>query len=157
MKNKRISINNIKKLAKKYKVQGKKIVFTNGCFDLIHEGHIRYLDKAKKLGDILIVGINSDKSVRKIKGGGRPILNEKERVIILSSLEMIDYIIVFNEDDPIELIKKIQPQYHVKGGDYKPKDLKETKTVEKYNGKIVIIPFVKGKSTTNIINKIKNI
>ena len=155
MKSKKKSLREIVHIVNKLKSQGKTIVFTNGCFDLLHEGHIRYLAKAKKSGDILIVGLNSDNSVKKIKGQGRPILKEKERVTILSALEMINYVIVFEENTPINVIKKIKPHYHVKGGDYKLENLKEKKAVEMFGGRIKIISLVKGKSTSKIIEKIK--
>ena len=99
--------------------EGKKIVFTNGCFDIIHRGHVEYLQKAKELGDILILGLNSDDSVRRLKGASRPINNETDRAIVLSALECIDYVVIFDEDTPLELIKFIKPDILVKGGDYK--------------------------------------
>lgn len=156
MKDKKITIYRLEKIIKSLRRKGKKIVFTNGCFDLIHSGHIHCLDKARSLGDTLIVGLNSDKSIKKIKDKGRPILYEKERIKILSALEMVDYIVLFNNRDPVDIIKKIKPDIHVKGGDYKLEDLKERKIIEKHNGKVVIIPLVKGSSTTDIINRIKN-
>lgn len=138
------------------KKEGKKIVFTNGCFDILHLGHITYLEQAKKQGDILIVGVNSDKSVKKLKGNERPINAEKDRALLLSALKSVDYTIIFEEDTPEDLISYLKPSIHVKGGDYKKEDLPETKIVEAYGGEVIILNFVEGKSTTNIINKMKN-
>lgn len=136
------------------KEQGKKVVFTNGCFDILHVGHISYLENAKKQGDILIVGVNSDASTRRLKGPTRPINNENDRACMLSALKSVDYTVIFDEDTPEDLIAYLKPSIHVKGGDYKKEDLPETKIVEAYGGKVVILNFVEGKSTTNIINKI---
>ncbi|MCM1541804.1 MAG: D-glycero-beta-D-manno-heptose 1-phosphate adenylyltransferase [Blautia sp.] len=134
---------------------GQKVVFTNGCFDILHTGHIRYLREAAKLGDILILGLNSDASVKRLKGSERPINNELDRAEILCALEYIDYVAIFNEDTPLELIKKIQPDVLVKGGDYSNEYVIGTKEVEAWGGKLVLIPFVEGKSTTNIIKVIE--
>lgn len=135
-------------------LKGKKIVFTNGVFDILHIGHLRYLQEARALGDVLILGLNSDRSVKKIKGKNRPIIPEKERAEILSSLEPVDYVVIFNEVTPNKLIQKIKPHIHVKGGDYLNKPLAEEKIVKKLGGKIVFIKKIKGKSTSNIIRKI---
>lgn len=135
-------------------LKGKKIVFTNGVFDILHIGHLRYLQEARSLGDVLIVGLNSDRSVKKIKGKARPIIPEKERAEILSSLEPVDYVIIFNETTPNKLIQKIKPHIHVKGGDYLDKPLAEEETVKRLGGKIVFVKKTKGKSTSNIIKKI---
>ncbi len=134
---------------------GKKIVFTNGCFDLLHFGHIRYLSKAKEKGDILVVGINSDESVKRLKGENRPLLSEKERGGILSALECIDFVTVFEEDTPLEIISGIVPDVLAKGGDYKAEDVVGKDFVENHGGKVEIIPFVEGFSTTGLINEIK--
>lgn len=136
------------------KEQGKKVVFTNGCFDILHVGHVSYLENAKRQGDILIVGVNSDKSTRRLKGPTRPINNENDRACMLSALKSVDYTVIFDEDTPEDLIAYLRPSIHVKGGDYKKDDLPETKIVEAYGGKVVILNFVEGKSTTNIVNKI---
>ena len=133
----------------------KKIVFTNGCFDILHIGHIRYLEEAAKLGDLLVVGINSDASVKHLKGEGRPINSERDRVELLSALGFVDYVLIFEQDTPLELIKMIQPDVLVKGGDYSNEYVVGTNEVEARGGKLVLLPFVDGKSTTNIINKIK--
>lgn len=135
---------------------GKKIVFTNGCFDILHIGHIRYLQEAAKLGDILVVGLNSDASVKRLKGPERPINNENDRAEMLGALGFVDYVCIFEEDTPLELIKAIKPDVLVKGGDYKPDEVVGKKEVEAEGGKLVLIPFVEGKSTTGIIERIKN-
>lgn len=132
----------------------KKIVFTNGCFDILHVGHKRYLQQAATLGDILVVGVNSDASVRRLKGPTRPVNNEQDRAEILSALGFIDYVVIFDEDTPYELIKKIQPDVLVKGGDYKPEEVVGRDIVEARGGRLELISFVEGKSTTNIIKKI---
>lgn len=144
----------IKKISEKLKKEGKIIVFTNGCFDIIHPGHIKLLKRAKTLGDILIVGLNKDRSVKKLKGEKRPIIDEKGRAEILSSLEMVDYVVLFGEGTPERLIKIILPHYIVKGGDYKNKEVIGKDIIEKYGGKVVIIPLYKKYSTTNLIKKI---
>ncbi|MBW1972481.1 MAG: D-glycero-beta-D-manno-heptose 1-phosphate adenylyltransferase [Deltaproteobacteria bacterium] len=135
---------------------GEKIVFTNGCFDIIHVGHIRYLKRAKKLGDVLIVGINSDNSVRLLKGEGRPITPQEERAEILAGLEFVDYVTFFNELSPYKIIKAFKPDILVKGGDWSVETTIGKDIVEKRGGRVVIIPYVKGVSTSNIINKIKS-
>ena len=134
--------------------KSKKVVFTNGCFDILHVGHIRYLQEAATLGDILVVGVNSDDSVRRLKGLSRPVNNEQDRMEMLSALGFIDYVTLFDEDTPYELIKKIQPDVLVKGGDYKSEEVVGRDIVEARGGRLELIPFVEGKSTTNIINKI---
>ena len=136
------------------KKNGKKIVFTNGCFDILHVGHLTYMNEAKAQGDILIVGVNSDESVRRLKGLSRPINTEKDRAELLSGLKAVDFTVVFDEDTPMELIDELKPSIHVKGGDYKKEDLPETIIVEKHGGEVRILKFVEGKSTTNIINKV---
>ena len=132
----------------------KKIVFTNGCFDILHVGHKRYLQQAAALGDILVIGVNSDDSVRRLKGPDRPVNSEQDRAEILSALGFVDYVVIFDEDTPYELIKQIQPDVLVKGGDYKPEEVVGRDIVEARGGRLELIQFVEGKSTTNIINKI---
>jgi D-beta-D-heptose 7-phosphate kinase/D-beta-D-heptose 1-phosphate adenosyltransferase len=136
------------------KKKGRRIVFTNGCFDLLHLGHVRYLKKAKSLGDILVVGINSDRSVQSLKGPERPILPEEERAEILSSLECVDYVTIFNELTPFELISSLQPHILVKGGDWTKETTVGKEIVEKSGGEVVILPFVEGSSTSNLIETI---
>ncbi len=143
------------KLIEELKLQGKKVVFTNGCFDILHVGHLRYLNEAKKQGDILIVGVNSDNSVRQLKGEGRPINNEIDRAEMLSGLKAVDFTVIFEELTPIETLEKLKPSIHVKGGDYDKNKLPETATVEKNGGEVRILSFVEGKSTTNIVKKIQ--
>ena len=136
------------------KRSGKRIVFTNGCFDILHVGHVRYLEQAKSLGDVLVVGINSDRSVRGLKGPRRPILPVEERGEILSGLGCTDYITVFDEPTPFELISLLQPDVLVKGGDWTPEQVVGREVVEGSGGRVVILPFVEGSSTTNIIDVI---
>lgn len=133
----------------------KKIVFTNGCFDILHVGHKRYLQKAAELGDLLIIGVNSDASVKRLKGPERPINNENDRAEILAAIGFVDNVVIFDEDTPYELIKDVQPDILVKGGDYKPEQVVGRDIVQERGGELVLIPFVEGKSTTNIIKKIK--
>ena len=142
----------IKSLVRDLKERGEKIVFTNGCFDLLHVGHICYLEKAKSYGDILIVGINSDKSVKAIKGKDRPINVESDRAYILASIEVVDYVVIFHENTPYDLIKVIKPHTLVKGGDYLGKPV----VGEDIAGELKIVEFIKGKSSSKTIEKIKN-
>lgn len=134
-----------------------KIVFTNGCFDLLHYGHIQYLKKAKALGDLLVLGLNSDTSVRKLKGRGRPLVPEKERAEILAALETVDYVTIFSEETPAKLIRQVKPDILVKGSDYSLDEIVGRDFVQSSGGKVVTIPLVKGKSTTGLIRKIKNL
>lgn len=134
----------------------KKIVFTNGCFDILHVGHKRYLQEAATMGDILVVGVNSDDSVKRLKGPERPINSEQDRTEMLCAMKFVDYVVVFAEDTPYELIRKIQPDILVKGGDYKPEEVVGRDIVEARGGRLELIKFVDGKSTTNIINKINH-
>ncbi len=142
------------RIIKNLKAKGKRIVFTNGCFDLLHLGHVRYLEEAKSLGDVLVVGVNSDSSVRKLKGPKRPILPEKERTEILSGLGCVDYVTVFKEADPLKLITSLKPNRLVKGGDWTREQIVGREVVESSGGELIIIPFVKGASTSNVIDTI---
>jgi rfaE bifunctional protein nucleotidyltransferase chain/domain len=153
--NKILSKDRLKKAIEQYKKEGKKIVFTNGCFDILHAGHVRYLSDAKKLGDILILAINSDSSVRSIKGKPRPFIPQAERAYVISSLESVDYVTIFDEDTPLLLIEYLQPHILVKGGDWTEETVVGRDSVTKWGGRVVIMPEVKGISTTNIIEKIK--
>ncbi|MGC8502848.1 D-glycero-beta-D-manno-heptose 1-phosphate adenylyltransferase [Desulfurella sp.] len=148
------SFEQIKEIIDKLKAFNKKIVFTNGCFDIIHAGHVNYLQKAKQLGDILVVGLNSDKSVKSIKGEKRPINNQDDRACVLSAFYFVDYVVIFDQDTPYELIKIIQPDILVKGADWEGKNIVGKDIVEKSNGKVVLIDYLEGKSTTSIIDKI---
>jgi len=134
--------------------KGKKVVFTNGCFDLLHVGHVKYLQKARQLGDLLVLGLNSDASIRRLKGPKRPLIGEEERAHILAALDCIDYVVLFDEDTPLELIEAVRPDILVKGGDYTPEGVVGKDLVESYGGRVELIQFVDGKSTTNIIEKV---
>lgn len=136
--------------------KSKKVVFTNGCFDIIHSGHITLLKEAAELGDVLIVGLNSDDSIKRLKGDNRPINNLKSRINVLSAISYVDYIIVFNDDTPIDIIKRLKPDYLVKGGDYRIDNIIGADYVKSYGGKVCIIPFQDNISTTTIINKTKS-
>lgn len=136
--------------------KNKKVVFTNGCFDLLHVGHIRYLQEAKAQGDLLVVGLNSDASVRILKGPTRPVQNENDRAEIMSALASVDYVIIFNEDTPKELIEKVRPDVLVKGGDWKIEQIVGADFVTSYGGVVKSLQFVDGKSTTKIIEKAKS-
>lgn len=136
------------------KRRGKKVVFTNGCFDLIHAGHAVYLDAARRLGDCLMVGLNFDDSVRHLKGKGRPVLKFKERALLLSYLIPVDFVIGFGDDTPIRLIKKIRPDILVKGADYRVSEIVGAKEVQSWGGRVKTIPLARGKSTSRIIDKL---
>lgn len=148
------NIEELKKVVTELKKQNKKIVTTNGVFDILHIGHIRYLQEAKRLGDVLIVAINSDFSTKQIKDQKRPLNNEKDRAETLAALECVDYVTIFDEENPIKVLEQIKPNIHVKGGDYDMKRIIEKDTVEENKGEVKLIPKVGGYSTTNFINKI---
>jgi len=135
--------------------QGKRIITTNGCFDILHVGHVRILKQSRALGDVLVVGINSDASVRCLKGPERPINNQDDRAELLSSLECVDVVSIFDEGTPVEFLKVVKPDIHVKGADYKPEDLEETPVVEALGGRVEILPLVPQKSTTSLVQKIR--
>lgn len=149
-----ISRNELQELVLRFKGEGKTIVFTNGCFDLLHVGHVRYLKEAKELGDILIVGLNSDRSVTKLKGSNRPLVPENERAEILSALDVVDFVTIFDEETPEKLILLLKPDWVVKGGDYKAGELPEAKLVEQFGGKIKTLSFVPNHSTSKLIDAI---
>jgi len=136
------------------KGRGKKIVFTNGCFDILHIGHIRCLEEAKNRGDILIVALNSDRSIRSIKGPSRPFTPEAERAEVLSALACVDYVVIFDEPDPLELISSLKPNILLKGGDWTPETTIGREVVEGTGGKVVIIPQIQGVSTSAIVDRI---
>lgn len=150
---KKINCNEMKDIATTLKADGKTVVFTNGCFDILHVGHVRYLQAARELGDYLILGLNSDESVRRLKGSTRPINGQDDRAEVLSALSSIDYVVIFEEQTAERLVREIQPSIYVKGGDYHIKDLPEATIVASYGGKTVLVPEVPGKSTSNIIKK----
>lgn len=139
-----------------WKVSGKKIVFTNGCFDILHSGHIQYLDEARSLGDFLVIGINDDDSVSRLKGALRPILQLEERMNILSGLAMVDLVIPFTEDTPLSLIEFIQPDILVKGGDYQIHEIVGAEHVLRSKGEVKVLSFKEGPSTSNVIETIVN-
>ena len=145
----------ISEIVTSLKAEGKKIVFTNGCFDILHVGHVRYLKEAKALGDILILGLNSDYSVKSLKGSNRPINNESDRAEVLSALKAIDYVVIFDEKTAENIVGEVKPDIYAKGGDYSIDTLPEAKIVAEHGGKTVLLQLVDGKSSTNIINKCK--
>lgn len=141
-------------LLAKLRQEGKTIVTTNGCFDILHVGHVRYLEETKKFGDVLIVALNSDASVRRLKGEGRPINNENDRAEVLNALKSVDYVLLFDEDSPMQLLAEIKPDVHTKGADYTAETLPEAKVILENGGRLEFIKFVEGKSTTSTIAKI---
>ena len=134
---------------------GQKVVFTNGCFDILHAGHVTYLEAAKAQGDVLVLGLNTDESVRQLKGPERPINSELDRAKVVGALKAVDYVVLFGEQTAEAVIAEVKPDVYVKGGDYTLDTLPEAKIVQSYGGKVVFIDMVEGRSTTNIINKIK--
>lgn len=139
-----------------WRFKDQKVVFTNGCFDIIHRGHLEYLAKAASLGNKLVIGLNSDASVKRLKGHTRPVQDETSRALILAAFSFVTCVVIFDEDTPYELIKLVQPDFLVKGGDYKPEDIVGYDIVMAKGGKIETIEFVEGHSTTSIINKMAN-
>ena len=155
--NKILERNALKNELEELRKKGKKIAFTNGCFDILHVGHVRYLREAKKTADVLVLALNSDSSVRSIKGDKRPILNENERAEILASLEFVDFITIFEELTPLELICCLKPDILIKGGDWPEEKVVGREEVKKWGGRVAIISEIEGKSTTNIVDKIKKL
>jgi len=155
--NKILERNNLKDKLEELRKKGKKIAFTNGCFDILHVGHVRYLREAKKTADVLVLALNSDSSVRSIKGEKRPLMNEKERAEILAALEFIDFVTIFPELTPLELINYLKPDIIIKGGDWPEENVVGREEIKKWGGRVAIIPEVEGKSTTNIVEKIKKL
>jgi len=151
-----LTTNDLKERVHEWKALGFKVVFTNGCFDILHLGHIDYLEKSRQKGDKLVVGLNSDSSVNELKGPERPILNEETRARILAALEFVDAVTFFNQQTPYELIREVEPDILVKGKDYKPEEIVGYDIVTKNGGKVETIDLVEGYSTTDIIEKIKN-
>jgi len=146
----------LKKILDDLKAEGKKVVFTNGCFDILHSGHVDYLNKAKALGDVLVVALNNDVSVRNIKGEKRPIINEEERAFIVSNLKAVDFVTLFEQDTPAEIIDFLIPDILVKGADWKTEEIVGAKTVMENGGSVKRIEFVSTQSTTKIINEVVN-
>ncbi|MDF2927772.1 MAG: rfaE bifunctional protein [Anaerospora sp.] len=152
-----INRDQIAEVVRNIKAAGKTIVFTNGCFDIIHAGHVRYLAEARKLGDCLIVGLNSDCSVQELKGPTRPVNHQEDRAEVMAALAAVDYVVIFDERTAEDLISEVQPDIYVKGGDYCIEDIPEAKIVACNGGKTVLIPEVPGRSSSNIIKKISEI
>ena len=156
IQNKIFSLSNLTNQVDIWKKNGKKIVFTNGCFDVIHRGYIEVLSKTADLADKLIVGLNSDISIKNIKGDSRPIIEENSRALLLASFTFIDAVVLFSEKTPLNLISSLQPNILAKGGDYEISTIVGHEIVQENGGKVVLVPFVDGFSSTNIIHKIKN-
>jgi rfaE bifunctional protein nucleotidyltransferase chain/domain len=154
IREKKKSLKQLKRTLSVLRSKSKVIVFTNGCFDILHAGHARYLEAAKKKGDILVVGVNSDHSIKRIKGDKRPVINENNRLDLIAALESVDYAVIFNEDTPLNLIKQLKPDILVKGSDWKEADIVGKDFVSSYGGKVQTIKLVRGLSSTNLINKI---
>lgn len=150
------SLEEIRAIAVSARTNGKKVAFTNGCFDLLHPGHVHVLRAARACADLLIVGINSDQSVKHIKGPTRPVLPESDRCELLGAMEMVDFVVLFNEPDPQNLISAIRPDVLVKGGDWNSEKIIGADIVEEAGGRVVVVPYIKGFSTTEIIERIKN-
>ena len=143
------------KILKPLRTVGKRIVFTNGCFDILHVGHVRYLNQARELGDLLVVGLNTDESVRVLKGVSRPVNIAEDRAEVLTALRAVDYVVLFGERTAEDLISSLQPDIYVKGGDYALADLPEAKAVSSYGGKTLILPLVPDRSTTRVLERIR--
>jgi D-beta-D-heptose 7-phosphate kinase/D-beta-D-heptose 1-phosphate adenosyltransferase len=143
-------------IAAEARQRGQKVVFTNGCFDVLHRGHVHLLRQAKALGDLLIVALNSDRSVTTIKGPARPVMDQASRVELIAAMEMVDYVVVFDKPDPYELIEAIKPGVLVKGGDWKIDEVVGAEVVERAGGRVVLIPYLEGFSTTKIIERMRN-
>ena len=150
-----IAFSGVKALASRLRAKGKRIIFTNGCFDILHAGHVKYLERAKSLGDILMLGLNSDRSVKKIKGPSRPIVSQRDRAAVIASLGFVDYVTIFGDTTPLRLIEAIRPDVLVKGADWKIGKIVGADFVKSYGGRVVAIPLVKGRSTTGLIRRIK--
>ena len=148
-----LDISTLKQVSYELQQNGNKVVFTNGCFDILHSGHVTYLNESKKQGDYLVVGLNSDNSVKRLKGESRPINNENDRAFVLSGLKSVDFVCIFDEETPKDMIEAISPNVLTKGGDYIIENIVGADFVINKGGKVVVINFVEGKSTTNIINK----
>ena len=153
---KQISQKELNDVLNELRAEGKTIVTTNGCFDILHVGHVRYLEKAKELGDVLIIALNSDDSVRRLKGPNRPINNQNDRIEVLSALSFVDYIVLFDETSPADLLAFIKPDIHVKGADYSMETLPELKVIVENGGRVEFIELVEGKSTTSILEKLNS-
>lgn len=147
-----VSLEQASRLRNSWQLLGEKVVFTNGCFDILHLGHVTYLEQARSLGKRLIVGLNSDASIKKLKGETRPIFSEMARARVLAALECVDAVVLFEENTADNLLKALQPTIYTKGGDYQPENLPEYSTVKKYGGEVLILPFVEGYSSSKAID-----
>ena len=145
----------LRALCEQWRREGVRVVFTNGCFDVMHAGHVAYLEQAKKLGDVLVVGVNSDESVRVHKGSTRPYVAQQDRAAMLAGLAAVDAVCIFEERTPHELIRLVKPALHVKGGDYREEQLCEAPLVRELGGSVKILPYLEGRSTTNLVAKIR--
>ena len=155
LKNKIFSLENLKTQVEKWKAKGEKLVFTNGCFDIVHQGHIEVLARTADLGTKLIIGLNSDSSIERLKGKNRPIIKQQSRAILLASFSFVDAVVLFSEETPINLISTLLPDVLAKGGDYKIETIVGHEIVQKNGGKVILVPFVDGFSSTTIIEKIR--
>ena len=144
------------RIVRRLSAQGRRVVFTNGCFDLLHAGHVKLLERAKRLGDVLIVGINSDRSVRGLKGPGRPIVPQGDRALVLASLASVDYVTVFNDATPLQVITRLEPHVLVKGADWGATEIVGRELLRRHSGRIVRVPLLAGHSTSNLIARIRN-
>jgi D-beta-D-heptose 7-phosphate kinase/D-beta-D-heptose 1-phosphate adenosyltransferase len=149
-------LDELEKIVAEARTAGRKIVFTNGCFDILHRGHVHLLRESKALGDLLIVALNTDGSVKKIKGSERPVLPQADRAELIAALEMVDYVVLFDEADPYRIIEALRPDVLVKGGDWSPDSIIGSDIVQKTGGKVVLVPYLKGRSTTEIIERIRS-
>lgn len=136
-------------------LQGHRVVFTNGCFDLLHVGHLRTLQWARQQGDVLVLGLNSDSSVRQLKGPSRPITGQQDRAELLAGFACVDYVVIFEDADPMRLLAQIRPAVHVKGGDYRAEDLPEAQLVQSWGGQVLVTPLIEGRSTTKIESQLR--
>jgi glycerol-3-phosphate cytidylyltransferase len=159
MMNKLVTLEQLNKSIEQARSDGKKFAWTNGCFDIIHAGHVDYLERSKAFGDFLVVGLNSDASVKKLKGDFRPIFSEQDRAKVLCSIVYVDYVVIFSDKSPINMIESLKPDYYIKGGDYTIDtiDQDERKVVESYGGEIVLLPMVEGVSSSIIVENIKKL
>lgn len=156
IESKMIDLTQLQFLKAYWKFRGQKVVFSNGCFDLLHRGHVEYLSKAADLGDVLVIGLNTDASVKRLKGPSRPLQDEQTRALILSALQFVDYVLLFDEETPYELIKQVEPDVLVKGNDYKAEDIVGYDIVTAKGGKVITIELVQGHSTTGLISKMNS-
>ena len=157
MSGKIVSIDELREERARLRAEGKRLVLTNGCFDILHVGHVRYLARARELGDALLVAINSDRSVRELKGAGRPIMNEGERAEMLAALGAVDYVTIFDDISPRALIAEVLPDVLVKGGDYQLDEIHGREEVEAAGGQVLSLPFIEGASTTSIVERVRKV